>query len=324
MNRKEMIEKLKENMPDFQGSEEEAEIKKALYIYVELGKLKSFDERYYFGNSQTKRKIYQLAQSQKNRIDEIARERKIICVSLTYLYCSILREFGIEAHASVVDKEDEHMKPIIKTKSGKTFVADLQQDLENIQTRSRLEHFEYRDKEREESTLQSSQDVITEMLIEMGYINREEDYKNGEIERLQEEVKNQNPHQALQTVLEDELLYRGNEDMESIEVSKFYRGIFRKVMPHYLERKIFVFHCYREQEEKQRDYTLCVFSEEDTIKPYLFSKRDRRFLRIEIQKIRELEEDGLKLGARQKENGVSKLRKYMKKQLEGKREEEYK
>lgn len=184
MNRKEMIEKLKENMPDFQGSEEEAEIKKALYIYVELGKLKSFDERYYFGNSQTKRKIYQLAQSQKNRIDEIARERKIICVSLTYLYCSILREFGIEAHASVVDKEDEHMKPIIKTKSGKTFVADLQQDLENIQTRSRLEHFEYRDKEREESTLQSSQDVITEMLIEMGYINREEDYKNGEIERL--------------------------------------------------------------------------------------------------------------------------------------------
>lgn len=95
-------------------------------------------------------------------------------------------------------------------------------------------------------------------------------------------------------------------------------------MPHYLERKIFVFHCYREQEEKQRDYTLCVFSEEDTIKPYLFSKRDRRFLRIEIQKIRELEEDGLKLGARQKENGVSKLRKYMKKQLEGKREEEYK
>lgn len=124
--------------------------------------------------------------------------------------------------------------------------------------------------------------------------------------------------------MEDELLYQGNEQMESIEASKFYRGVFRKVIPNYLEKKIFVFHCYREKEEKQRDYTLCVFSEEDTIKPYLFSKRDRRFFKIEIPKMKELEEEGLKLGVRQKENGVSKLRKYMKKQLENKREEEFK
>lgn len=184
MNRKEIIEKLKQNMPDFQGNEEEIEIKKALYIYVELGKTKSFDERYYFGNTQTRRKIYQLAQSQKGKIDEIARGRKIICVSLTYLYCSVLREFGLEAYPSVVDKEDEHMKPIIRTKSGKTFVADLQQDLENIQTRSRLEHFEQQTRGDKESEFQLNQDVITEMLIELGYIKRKEDYKNEEIKRL--------------------------------------------------------------------------------------------------------------------------------------------
>ncbi len=76
MNRKEIIEKLKQNMPDFQGNEEEIEIKKALYIYVELGKTKSFDERYYFGNTQTRRKIYQLAQSQKGKIDELQEEEK--------------------------------------------------------------------------------------------------------------------------------------------------------------------------------------------------------------------------------------------------------
>ena len=253
MNQKEMIEKLKQNMPDFKGNEEEVEIKKAFYVYVELGKIKAFDERYYFGNSQTRRKIYRLAQSQKNRIDEIARERKIICVSLTYLYCSILREFGIEAFNSVVDKEEEHMKPIIKMKSGRILVADLQQDLENIQTRSRIEHFEQQTRGDKESEFQLNQDVITEMLIELGYIKRKEDYKNEEIKRLQEEVKNQSPHQALQTILEDELLYRGNEEMGGIEVSKFYRGVFRKVIPNYLEKKIFVFHCYREKEEKQKD-----------------------------------------------------------------------
>ena len=45
MNRKEIIEKLKKEMPEFKGTEEEKEIKKALYIYIELGKIKSFDEK---------------------------------------------------------------------------------------------------------------------------------------------------------------------------------------------------------------------------------------------------------------------------------------
>ena len=76
------------------------------------------------------------------------------------------------------------MKPIIRTKSGKTFVADLQQDLENIQTRSRLEHFEQQTRGDKESEFQLNQDVITEMLIELGYIKRKEDYKNEEIKRL--------------------------------------------------------------------------------------------------------------------------------------------
>ena len=44
MTRRETIEQLKQNMPEFTGTEEEIELKKALYIYVELGKIKSFDE----------------------------------------------------------------------------------------------------------------------------------------------------------------------------------------------------------------------------------------------------------------------------------------
>lgn len=95
MTKKEIVEYLKQNMPNFQGTEEEVEVKKALYIYVELGKMKSFDEKQYFGNSETKRKIYDLAEKQEKNVDKIASQRKIICVSLTHLYSSILKEFGI-------------------------------------------------------------------------------------------------------------------------------------------------------------------------------------------------------------------------------------
>lgn len=320
MKRKEMIEYLKQNMPDFEGNEEEVEIKTALYIYVELGKRKSFDEKYYFGNSQTRRKIYSMAERGERDVEEIAEKRKIICVSLTHLYCSLLREFGIYAIASTPE-EDGHINPIIVTKNKQAFVADLQRDLENIQTKSRLQHFEYRVDLTSSKEDKSNQEVITKMLTEMGYIDHENDYKDEEIKKLKEEVEGKNPHEALRIILEDEELYRGNEEMESIEINKFYKATFRRILPHFMEKRVFAFNCYRENEEKERDYTLCAFSEEDTIISYLFSKKDRRFLRIEIQKLKELEEKGLKFGARPKENGSNKLQKYINRQVHLERKE---
>ena len=77
MNKKEIIEKLKNNMPKFTGTEEEIEVKTALYIYMELGKIKSFDEKYYFGNSETRRKIYDLAEKQEENIEQTVSKRKL-------------------------------------------------------------------------------------------------------------------------------------------------------------------------------------------------------------------------------------------------------
>ena len=44
--------------------------------------MKSFDEKYYFGNSKTRRKIYELAE---RNTEEVAGKRKIICVSFIYI-----------------------------------------------------------------------------------------------------------------------------------------------------------------------------------------------------------------------------------------------
>ncbi|MCI8384673.1 MAG: hypothetical protein HFJ33_07490 [Clostridia bacterium] len=314
MNRKQIIEQIRKSMPDFQGNEEEKEVKKALYIYIQLGKIKSFDEKYYFGNSETRRKIYRLAERAEKNIEEVASKRKIICVSLTYLFCNILKDFGIYAIASEAE-DDGHVNPIIVTKSKKAFVADLQLDLENIQTKSRLEHFEYLgDSPRGASN--SDQKKLTKMLIEMGYIKGEEDYKNVKIAEIKEKIENKNPNEALEIILEEEGLYDGNEDMQIVEINKFYKGTFKKLIPQFLGKKVFVFNCYKENQEKQKDYTICVFSEEDTIRPYLFSKKERRFLRVEISKMKQLEEEGLRLGVRPKENGVKKLQKYINQQME--------
>ena len=309
MTIRETIEQLKQNMPEFTGTEEEIEVKKALYIYLELGKIKSFDEKYYFGNHQTMKKIYNLSKRSERNIEEIAQQKKLICVSLTHLYCNILKEFGISAVASTPE-EGGHIYPIIMTKNGKVIKADLQLDLENIQTKSRLEHFEYMNDKDE------NQKAITELLIEMGYISDEKAYKNEEIEILKEKVKNMNPHEALETIIQDEQLYSGNEEMEGVEVNKFYIKTLKKIVPHFLNKKIYAFNCYRKKENDEKDYTLCVFSEENNIKPYLFSKKERRFLGVDINRLIEFQNEGLVLGALHKESGVNKLKKYMERNKE--------
>ena len=86
MNKKEIIEYLKQNMPEFTGDNIERQKRMAMYIYLELGKLKAFDEKYFFANNKTKTKIYSLAQASKNNVEEIAKRKKIICVTLSYLY----------------------------------------------------------------------------------------------------------------------------------------------------------------------------------------------------------------------------------------------
>lgn len=301
-----MIEQFKANIPEFSGTDEEIEVKKALYIYVNLGKEKSFDEKYYYGNSETQKKIYALAQRQEKNPDETAKHRKIICVSLTHLYCNLLKEFGIDAVPSIPD-ETGHIYPTIITKNKRIFNADLQLDLENIQTKSRLEHFEYFPNNPE------TQKMLTDALIQMGYIKDEKDYKNEEIEKLSMQVKGMNPHEALDTILQDEKLYQGNEDMEGVEVSKFYIKTLKRIVPHFINKRIYAFNCYRKKENGDRDYTLCAFSEEDNIRAYLFSKKMRRFLNVDTDEIAKLEQEGLVLGARTKESGSNKLKKYIQK-----------
>ena len=236
MIKNEIVEKIKQNMPNFSGTEEEKEIKTALYIYVELGKIKSFDETYYFGNSATQKKIYSLAKAEEKNADQLAKKKKLICVSLTHLYIHIAKEFGIDVISSMPE-EGGHIYPIIKTKNGQRMHADLQRDLENIQTKSRLQHF-YQREPTSKQDIETNQEVLTKMLIEMGYISDEKDYKDEEIERLSQKVKNMNPHEALATILEDEELYNGNEEMESVEVDKFYVRILKKIVPHFINKKI--------------------------------------------------------------------------------------
>lgn len=311
MTKSELVEYFKQNMPTFTGTEKEIEVKKALYIYVELGKMKSFDEKYYFGNNKTRQKLQRIHNGRTNNIDEIAQKRKIVCYTLSCLYSSILKEFGIESFVERLETDHTYTK--IVTKSGEIFKADLQLDLQFIQTKSRLRKFEYRSNLKDDSKQEDAEDELTKMLIEVGYIKDKEEYKNNEVSHLIEKVKGKNAHEALKTILEDDNIYENNENMESVEINKYYKAVLKRVVPNFYKKKIFAFNCYRENENREREYTLCIYSYEKNIAiPYLYSKRDKRFIKVDIATLEKLKEQGLIFGKMRQEIGAKQLEKYLK------------
>ena len=310
MTKNELVEYFKQNMPTFTGTEEEIQVKKALYIYVELGKMKSFDEKYYFGNSEIRTKMKQLINIRTPSIDEISKKRKIVCYTLSCLYSSILKEFGIKSFIERMNSDHTYTR--IMPQNGRTFIADLQMDLHFIQTKSRLRRFEYKGNLSESSEERCDQRALTKMLIEIGYINDEKEYKNREVVNLMRLVEGKSAHEALKIILEDENLYAGNEDMESVEINKYYKGVLKNVVPNFYKNKIFAFNCHKVNENKERQYTLCVYSyEKNIIKPYLYSKKNRKFIKVDIETLKKLKEQGLVFGRIKKELGARQLEKYV-------------
>ena len=97
MTKNEIVDKIKSEMPDFTGTDIDVEIKRALYAYITLGKMKSFDERYFFGNVFTRRKAIDEAKKDRKDIDKVANKRKIVCVTLSYLYREVLKSLRINS-----------------------------------------------------------------------------------------------------------------------------------------------------------------------------------------------------------------------------------
>ena len=281
MNKLEFIKKLKQNMPDGLN-----EIALAKYIYIQLGKEKAFDERYFFGNRETKNKIYKMAEETRKNTDKVAQNKKIICVSLSYLYKDILEEFGIN---SIIAIEGDHKYPIICLNNGMMIKADLQLDLYNIQTQSKTKYFGTKEKYEAYRLERLDNNYALEIDKKIGYIEKEEDYKDNAIEDLKEVVKDKNANDALKTMLTDDKLNRFERSLGPVERCKYYSAVLTKTVGKYINKKIFAFNCYRETEEGQKDYTMCMYSmERDNIEVYLFSNKENKFAKVEIQKLGDL------------------------------------
>lgn len=136
------VEKLLCNMP-----KDLNEIEKARYIYLNLGLLFCYDERYFFGNSKMQSKIYHNIKNEKIDYKEIKEKSKkrIICISMADFFKTVLSNVGIEAKNYQPDLLDSHTitQMFIPDENGNKhiYLADLNNDLKFIQLKLPTRNF---------------------------------------------------------------------------------------------------------------------------------------------------------------------------------------
>ena len=108
-----------------------SDLEKARYVYLELGKLFSFDERYWFGTGDTRNRMHRRAECVPIGFDELQenQKKKAICVSIAGTYMSVLEQIGIKSH----DNYDYDHRYVIVHIEDKRYAADLDKDLRFIQ-----------------------------------------------------------------------------------------------------------------------------------------------------------------------------------------------
>ena len=317
MSKQDLIDMIISNMP-----EGLTRLEKARYIYIELGKQRRFDTRYYYGNTSTRKRIYNEAQLARSNPKKLRNKRTIICVTLSEIYKRALEQVGIDC--DVVQNGtfgDKHVIPVVTLNDeirGKMRIrADLQQDLEAIQTG--METVEFGTINRYERDY----NVISEIELKridqkIGYIK--DDYRDIDIYRARSEVRDMDANESLRYIFQNSNLFANTSFNGQVERRKYFRFLLDTVIPHYTDKKVFIISCYREKENadelepdsEKRDFTLCAYSyEKDDVNAYLYSEKEERFLPVSLEKLDELQDEGLVLGVGRKKKGANLLKKFI-------------
>lgn len=282
-----MVQKLKIEMPKGLN-----EIEIAKYIYIELGKIKSYDDKYFFGNSKTKSKIYRLARNTPNRINETMKKKKIVCVSLSYLYRELLKRFNIKSYINYPDIEGDHVNVVICLNDGNNIKADLQLDLLMIQTKMKTRYFGTKERgEEKEGFSEISNEENIKIDKRIHYINDEKDYRDEEIEKLKQNCQGKSPKEISELIINNHKVNNLPTDMGYVERSKYYIGLFRLCMP---RKKFDISHCYRydktdnEEQDKKYKMILGVYDKGNSITTYTFSERANGFIPVEPSVLKQI------------------------------------
>ena len=279
------------------------QIEQARYIYLQLGKLFTFDEKYWLGNSKTRRMIYKSAKRIQTPKD--LKNNKVICVSLTNMYNSLLQRMGIEAEA-VHAEDDLHVYTIFKI-DGVEYEADLQRDMKFIQAHRKTRSF---GREPDYSTRKLiSDEQMQEMDDKFGYTYEGDEYLAILIDRLRDKLELlPNMEQKIEYALKKIENFEADTDMGFVEKMLYYEMILPDVLSSKESKKVQIMDMYVEK-DGERKYTCCISAnkEKNEYVRYMYSEKTGTFLPIDEQELIKLMSEGLRSVGNKKIQGLRKI-----------------
>ena len=279
------------------------QIEQARYIYLQLGKLFTFDEKYWLGNSKTRRTIYRAAKKVHSPKD--LKSNKVICVSISNTYISLLEKMGIEAEA-VHAEDDLHVYTIFKV-DGVEYEADLQRDMKFIQANRKTRSF---GREPDYSTRKLiSDEQMQEMDEKFGYTYEGDEELELLISRLGEKLAHlPNMEQKIKVALKKIADYEADTDMGFVEKMLYYEMILPDVLSSKESKKVQIMDMYVEK-DGERKYTCCISAnkEKNEYVRYMYSEKTGTFLPIDEQELIKLMSEGLRTVGNKKIQGLRKI-----------------
>lgn len=137
------IDKMIDLMPkDF------TELQKARYLFINLGKLLAYDERFIVANGKAERKLFKMAKENVIEFNQIKEGKKFkgICLDLNRLYANVLIKAGIQkVYMNCGRGWGVPHDSVTATLDGHTYCLDLQRSLIQIQLNKRTDFFGFQD-----------------------------------------------------------------------------------------------------------------------------------------------------------------------------------
>lgn len=314
-----LAEELRENMPEFSATGEEKEIKTALYLYVELGKRKSFDSKHYWADKdEIKRAIERKEIIDSRDINSVAKRRRVTCITMSHLYKELLAQFGIRACVERDVQQDANVLHMINTiflKNGDEVTVDLQDDMYRIQTKRALKKFGIQNAK---DSRKFSSEELTQMLMEMGYISDKEDYQDAKIEAVKKDIQGMDVASSIKFISNDERIYGGLENLGEVEADRYYKGIIATMFSGVERGKVSQIKCYKKTNEEEK-YSFILFVKGKEPKFYIYSPKNKRLIECDIETLADLEDRGLQIGKKHKKGNEKTLDKLIKKERERKK-----
>lgn len=231
-----------------------SELEKARYIYIQLGKLFVFDEKYWLGNEKSKKRIYKQAINSDIDIRKIKKGNKSICVSISKTYKRLLKQIGIRAEIYKEDFDDPHVFCAIFIK-GRSYKADLQRDLKYIQAQRKTRHF---GNSMDETMPSIEEKIINNIDEKIGYEYLGEEYILNNILRLKKELEHEKKLDVkVEKILETIKKSPNIEEMGYVEKIAYYDWLISKLLSIKEKNKVKNNFLKKERGEEKK-YAVCI------------------------------------------------------------------